>query len=135
MGHGLSTRCKQCGREDTYMLGVGMAYYCLDNVLNCLPPRNREKVRKILAKCEMGRTEYEHRLYTCPACFTLHDKFFVRIEYDAGKVFETSFRCGRCRRQLRPANGNDSGKIYLGPFLCKSCGQRALEETIGLNWD
>ena len=135
MGHGLSTRCKKCGREDTYMLGVGMAYSCLDNVLDCLPHRNREKVKKILAECKVGGTEYEHRLYTFPSCFTLHTKFFVRIEYDAGKVFETSFRCGRCRRLLRSANVNDSGKIDLGPFLCKSCGQRALEGGNYLLWD
>jgi hypothetical protein len=135
VGHGLSTHCKRCGRQDTYTIGIGMAYYSLENVLNCLSPRNREKVKKILAEYKVDATEYEHRLYSCPTCLTLHNRFFVRMEYDGGKIFETSYRCGKCRRQLFPVKDNKRGEIDFGSFLCKSCGQPALEGGLSIMWD
>ena len=102
MGEGLALECKNCGHLDNFMLGIGMAYYSLENVIQCLPPARRKRVMQILDTRDYVRTDYYHELYACPKCCTLHERFFVSITDNHGIIYETSFRCGKCHGKLNP---------------------------------
>jgi hypothetical protein len=134
MGEGFSLECKNCAHHDRFMLGVGMAYYSLENVMQCLPTARRKRVRQILDTREILRTDYYYELYACPKCCTLHERFFVSIADNDGVIYETSFRCGKCR-ELLAAVEFVGEKMDWSPYVCKSCGEHALVEGISLCWD
>ena len=56
-------------------------------------------------------------------------KAYVKVEYDGGKVFETIFRCGKCRANLIDV------KHSIDYYNCKKCGMKALEECGEMLWD
>lgn len=152
MGHGLILQCGSCGAEEGYTLGIGMMYRSLEAVLDIVVPRGkRKKIRALLDHDSMVETKYEHQLYACPRCETLHGRFFILIRHrphmeflinqtemshyeflEAMKfktVYRSRFRCGPCR----------SGLVYAregwNAYRCRSCGEKALVEMPGLCWD
>jgi len=95
MGYGMSVICQNCGNQEDYMLGIGMSmvYSSLDAILVMeVPLKLSKRIREILNTCELPISEYEHRLYACPKCNTLHRQFYINIR-DKGVVFyESQFR-------------------------------------------
>jgi len=132
MGHGLCVECKNCDYGESFMLGVGMQYESLMNLISCLKGVTRNKVVDILENHNVMDGEFEHRLYACPNCNTLHERFYVHLDYDDGKVFEVAFRCGKCRTPLEVV---DENVLALERYACKSCGKRELERGVEMLWD
>ena len=152
MGHGLILKCDACGAEEGYTLGIGMMYSSLEAVLDIVVPRGkRRKIRALLDYDGLVKTKYEHQLYTCPRCETLHERFFILIRQqpllkhqkkgvemslsefmEASKfktVYRSRFRCGTCR----------AGLVYAregwNAYRCRNCGSKSLVEMPGLCWD
>ena len=49
MGYGMTVLCRNCGKEVTYMLGIGMMYFSLEAVLDKeVHWKRREHIREIL---------------------------------------------------------------------------------------
>jgi DNA-directed RNA polymerase subunit RPC12/RpoP len=112
------------------MLGIGMMYSSLEAVLDLVVPRKRrEKIREILRTADPGSTEYSHRLYACPQCNALHQRFHIKICKENRAVYEPRFRCGTCWSSLVPA-GDD-----VSQYCCRFCGSKALEQSGWLMWD
>jgi hypothetical protein len=111
------------------MLGVGMSYSSLEEVMQFTRGNARDALREITTNHTINDADYEYVLFACPDCNTLHERFWVRVEYDGDKVFETSFRCGKCRkglvRAVRP----------IETYNCCNCGRQELEESPGKLWD
>lgn len=120
-------------------MGVGMLYFDLRHVINCIHYRSRKTVVEILDNHSVHSIEFEHRLFECPRCDTLHSRFHVRIVYDEGQIYETHFKCRRCRSQLRPAER--TGEAFLeyaravDSYSCRKCGEKALETNGVVLWD
>ena len=111
------------------MLGVGMSYSSLEEVKTLTRGDARKLLNEITNDHIVNKSDYEHLLLTCPRCNTLHSRFWVRVEYDDDKVFETSFRCGKCKNELVRAT------LPIEKYNCNHCGKQALEESVGILWD
>jgi len=129
MGECIETVCKQCGEWREYMLGVGMSYSSLEEVMQYTRGNARNALREITTNHSINNADYEHALYACPSCNTLHERFRVMVKYDGDRVFETSFRCGKCRKCLVMATRP------IDTYKCSHCGRQALEESPGKLWD
>ena len=100
MGSGITISCESCDYDKTFYLGVGMMYSSLENVIKCVDRWRRAAVLEIIQNHEMGKCDYEHKLYGCANCKRLYERFYVKIDFDGGEVYETGFRCGNCRSNL-----------------------------------
>lgn len=129
MGSSIDTVCKHCGEYESYILGVGIEYANLDAVIPITTGYVRRTLKEIIGNNAIVDADYEHVLYACEKCNTLHSRFWVRVEYDEDKVFETSFRCGKCRSGLVRA------KQPIESYACKKCGRQELKEAPGILWD
>lgn len=114
------------------MLGIGMQYDSLMNVISCMRGAARNKAMDIMENHNVMGAEFEHRLYACPKCNTLHERFYVHLEYDDGEVFEVAFRCGTCRTPLEVV---DEDVMELEGYACKLCGKLELVREAEMLWD
>lgn len=130
MGHGFCVNCYNCDEGECFTLGVGMMYSSLLNVISCIKGGAQKKVVDIMQNHDVMDAEFEHRLYACPSCQTLHERFYFFIEYDEGETYTPAFRCGKCRTPLIPA---DESK--LEKYACKECGKHTLVRGAEMLWD
>jgi len=131
MGSGFTALCTNCDFGEQYLLGVGMQYHSLINVITSVQGGARKKVLNIMKNHHVFDCQYEHRLYACPKCNTLHGRFYVHLEYDDGKIYEPAFRCGQCRTLLTFADED-----HLEKYACKYCGKQSLiRDTEEMMWD
>ena len=108
-----------------------MMYWPLRDVVRYTRGNARRTLQDIVENHRVDSAEYGPRLLACPRCDTLHERFYVRVDYDEGKLyqgklFETEFRCGRCQTPLI-----DPQKP-ITRYRCSECGDYALmEESTG----
>ena len=113
------------------MLGVGSLYGKLEHVVDTAVHRAyRPKIRELLAYSGDVTSEYEHRLFTCPRCNVLFARFYVKIFHDGKAVYESQFKCPKCRKVLAFADEEN-----VGAYCCKSCGARTLIGNPWMCWD
>jgi len=130
MGHGICVECTTCDAGESFLLGVGMMYHSLPNVISCVQGGARKKVVDIMQNHNVLDGEFEHRLYACPKCNTLHGRFYVRLEYDYRDVYEIPFRCEKCRTLLEDADEDD-----IQNYACKECDKQSLVRGAEMLWD
>jgi len=129
MGQSIETHCKHCGDTKQFTTGVGFMYSSLTNVIRFTSGNIRTKLQDIVTNHTITEADYEHRILSCPDCNTLHGRFYVRVGYDIDKVFETKFRCGKCRTSLTELDKP------VEAYSCGKCGDQSLEEFPGICWD
>ena len=130
MGQGIVVGCGNCGREVTYALGIGMAYSSLEAVIDAeVHWRQRAKIREILKTAEPDTEDYERRLYACPKCETLYSRFYISLRRNNARLYESMFRCPKCRVSLVPAEED------ISLYRCQNCGKQTLECVGHLMWD
>jgi DNA-directed RNA polymerase subunit RPC12/RpoP len=136
MGTGISIICQNCGYEKDFMLGIGMMYSSLEKVIDLSP--HRKKILDILQNHIVIKDEfrwdnpfYEHRLYRCSSCNQLHERFYVKIEYDDKKVYETKFKCPKCKNELKAVE--DEKDVKKHP--CPECNNKKLFIQEMVLWD
>ena len=130
MGQGISITCENCHETKYFQLGIGMSYYALENVLDCLHHTKRKQVSDILAEHHAYMTEYSHELYGCPRCNRLYSRFHVEFSYDLNRKYETSYNCNRCKVPLKRIKEKNIRRIP-----CSSCGKKALRVDEEMCWD
>jgi len=116
-----------------YLLGVGMFEMMEQDkaIIGHTHPRHRDRVRTLLAGPGFIHPEFGRCLFVCLKCDTLHSRFYIKIERDFSTVYETRFRCGKCRSSLIEV-GDD---LDITKYRCKHCGKQTLEQYMGLMWD
>jgi len=131
MGIGLTISCRHCHWKDNYIVGVGMLYSSLESVLGAVHHSERESVRDLLENHEIDHdaTEYGHKIFVCPKCGALRNRFYYKIFYGPGKVCESVFTCGRCRSRMAEVDSD------IGYHACPRCGERGLSSEVTENWD
>jgi hypothetical protein len=138
MGSGITIICPKCEYKVDATLGSGFRYADLLSVINLVPPRIRKKVADILETHSIQSTEFCHELFVCPKCSRMTGRFYYRIEYDHGKVLESSYRCGHCRTGIRPYGKDmDGGKLIesIREKMCPQCHESLLETQEDCPWD
>lgn len=131
MGSGIIVHCESCEYEREFYLGLGMMYSSLENVIDCLDHWRRAEVLEILQNHKVEKREYEHKLYGCANCAGLYERFYVKIDYDSGKVYETDFKCGKCKSGL--VEIEDISEVSNRP--CPRCNQKNLRVEESILWD
>ena len=129
MGGSIDTHCQHCGDTQQFTTGIGFMYSSLEKVVRFTNTNIRTKLQDIVSNHSVTDAEYEHRVLACPKCDTLHERFYFKVTYDEGEVFETKFRCGKCRAGLMELNKP------VNEYSCRKCGSRSLEEFPGICWD
>lgn len=129
MGQSISTHCRNCNHTEDFATGIGFMYSSLEKVIRFTSSNTRTKLQDIVSNHSISESDHEHRVLACPSCNTLHERFWLRVSYDEDKVFETSFRCGKCRAGLVEMNKP------VGEYSCGKCGNQSLEEFPGIMWD
>ena len=129
MGGSIETYCQNCHETEHFTTGVGFMYSSLEKVIRFTSGNIRIKLQDIVSNHTVTYSDYEHRALACPSCNTLHERFYVRVNYDSDKLFETTFNCGKCRAGLVEMNK------LVGEFSCGKCGGQSLEELPGIMWD
>jgi DNA-directed RNA polymerase subunit RPC12/RpoP len=115
----------------TFLVGVGMEYNSLETVLPLLQLKDRTEVLQILDTRSVSSRDWAHGIFVCEQCGRLYNRFYVRLAYGQGKVYETQFSCSKCGNALTRLN--DLGEIKH--FPCPKCGKRSLELRTDYLWD
>lgn len=131
MGSGYILLCPICAYELEILLGVGMLYSSLENVVDQLHPSCRGTVRDILKNHSVRKTDFWMALYRCEKCNRLYNRLYARIEYDEGQVYETLYKCPKCKLALNSVPDN----FDLTTAPCPSCGKSRLEIRGHIDWD
>ena len=130
MGAEMCVACRECGYMDCYTTGVGMMYGNPESVVDLVHWRRRDRVRQIIRNHRVVDNEYEHRVYRCAKCDRLCGRFYIRLVYDEGEVYETKFSCWRCRKPLARI-----GEEQIPEMPCPGCRKHGLELFPGVMWD
>jgi hypothetical protein len=131
MGSEITVECTNCHSAKSFTLGVGFLYSSLRSVMNVIHYKRRPLISEILDNHDVHATDYEHRIYRCPKCNRLYERFYVKILYDQNDVYETIFRCGKCRITLEQVKD----EMEASSYPCAFCGQKALLVKEDLLWD
>ena len=130
MGHGIIIKCGHCSKSNEYILGVGMVYDSLKNVISNLHPPKRQEVEEILNNHVVKQTSFSNELYLCEKCYRIYERFYVNIDYDEDKSYVTEYECNKCGELL---TGISEESIPSIP--CANCGKKALAFHQTLLWD
>ena len=132
MGNGITVSCTNCSYRNTFMLGVGMAYYSLRNVIDNITGRTaKTRILKILEHCKVNKTDFNHNLYRCTRCDGLFECFLVELNYDDNQIYKTEFLCPTCDIPLEHIE-NEEG---IKDFPCPSCKNKSLRAIEEICWD
>jgi RNase P subunit RPR2 len=132
MGEGVTVECPHCSRKRTFILGVGMEYSSLENILPSVQRNHRREIEQILNNNTVTNGDCTHRLFVCDQCHHLIDRLHVKLTYDSNQVYETVFHCQECEAQMRqPANLAELANIPP----CSRCGRKSLRLTGEFYWD
>lgn len=77
-----------------------------------------------------ARREYEHTVYACPECHTLHERLYVRLSEMGAVLYQAEYRCPHCGKVLKRISEKS-----LRKHPCPKCGQKTLNLNEELLWD
>jgi transcription elongation factor Elf1 len=129
MGDSITVECKSCDYQNKFILGVGMRYFSLENVIDLVSPTRREEVLKLLQRQDVKDVRYEHKLFVCPNCNNLAERFDFSISYDDGQTYSPDFRCPDCRTKLIQLDKP------IDNIPCPNCGEKTLIHFPSVLWD
>ncbi len=129
MGTLIQTECRNCEERFRFHEGIGKGYWGVEDVLCHTRGRTRRALQEILETKQVLSADYGHRLFTCPQCETLHERFYVRVDYHYLGVYETTFVCGECRTELVERSEP------VERHRCPSCHETTLFESGVEEWD
>ena len=134
MGHGNFVICESCGYQREFMLGVGMMYGSLQNILEFMDKRSSDEVSKILSEYPDPHYETDgHCVYQCRDCFSLQEKLHLLI-YDKEEklIYRTQSNCSKCKIKRKRVKEKDG---LLHQIICPKCKNKELFVNGGLCWD
>jgi len=129
MGSILKISCESCNHSKEYMLGVGMIYSSLENVIEEVQTAKRGYVLSLLKRKDLIKTDYSHSLFACPKCEILYDRFSYKIVYGNNEVLESEYNCSRCKTKLILAREN------VSKYRCPKCNTYSLKKEKIMIWD
>jgi DNA-directed RNA polymerase subunit RPC12/RpoP len=118
------------------MLGIGMRWNSLEELIDHVHHRRRKKILDILKNHKINLLKNErnpnfgNRLLRCNNCNGLYQAFYVKILYDDDKIYETRFKCPQCKKELQEIKNEN-----LEKYPCPECGMKKLEINDTIMWD
>ena len=125
MGHGNFVFCESCGYEREFMLGSGMMYFGLDQIIEFLDKKSYEEAKKILE--ENPNPHYKsdgHCVYQCQKCFSVREKLHLLISDENKKIIYRTFsNCSKCKIKRKRVQEKDG---LLHQMICPKCKTKEL---------
>lgn len=131
MGYGFTVECKICGYVEHFNIGVGFYHCNLERICSDLHYTLKSKVKQIIDNHPIRKREYDRLLVSCPKCFNLTVKDYIKIHYDKRRVFESSLTCSRCNEPLQVIEESTP----LDNIPCPQCLERKLTKSDEVLWD
>jgi DNA-directed RNA polymerase subunit RPC12/RpoP len=129
MGQGITIECKSCKYRETFILGVGMGYFSLENVINLVSVNHKNEILNILHNENINDIDYQHKLFMCPHCHKLASRFDYLIQYNINKKLSPIFHCPECKTQMI------SVIEPIENIPCPECGEKSLTKSFSMLWD
>jgi predicted nucleic-acid-binding Zn-ribbon protein len=140
MGTGVTISCKNCDYSDGFSVGIGMLYGSLRILLDfslkgSLNHIKRKELIDLLDnhnadENNCGDTNFGHEILRCDKCNNLVERFHVKMLYDGDKVYETIYKCPKCKNKLDVFNDYsldfDTSESLDLPIPCPKCGENEL---------
>ena len=138
MGHGVNICCEACGASEELILGVGMLSGDPFGIVQSMADkRRRDRILDKLWSNQPASLSAENNLYMCEACGKPTSRKTITITRDNELVYESQFRCGKCRKKLTCVESEAEQKIIeailKGP--CWECSEKDLAECAEILWD
>jgi predicted RNA-binding Zn-ribbon protein involved in translation (DUF1610 family) len=70
-------------------------------------------------------------LLRCVSCNQFHGRYYVKIEYDDNKVYETKLKCSNCKNELKVVEDEEDVKKYP----CPECNKKEFTVQLLALWD
>ena len=134
MGHGNFVLCESCGYEREFMLGSGMMYFDLNQIIQSLDKKSYEEVSKILEKNPNPYYKSDgHCVYQCRQCFSVREKLHLLISDENNKIIYRTFsNCSKCKIKRKRVQEKDG---LLHQIICPKCKTKELLVNGGMCWD
>ena len=134
MGHGNFVLCESCGYEREFMLGSGMMYFDLNQIIQSLDKKSYEEVSKILEKNSNPHYKSDgHCVYQCRQCFSVREKLHLLISDENKKIiYKTFSNCSKCKIKRKRVQEKDG---LLHQMICPKCKTKELSVNGGMCWD
>ena len=138
MGHGVNICCEACGASEELFLGVGMLFGDPFGIVQRMADkRRRDRILGKLQSNQPASLSAENNLYMCEACGKPTSRTTITVTRDNELVYESQFRCGKCRKKLTCVESEAEQKIIeailKGP--CWECSEKDLAQCAEILWD
>ena len=142
MGHGVNICCEACGASEELLLGVGMGIPTLFGdpfviLQRWVDKRRRDRILDKLRSNQPASVSARNNLYICEPCGKPTSRQTITVIRDNELVYESQFRCGKCRKKLTCVESEAEQKIIeailKGP--CWECSEKDLAECAEILWD
>ncbi|HSQ87201.1 hypothetical protein [Romboutsia sp.] len=122
MGSGVSFICKECGKEENYLTGIGMSDSSLEAFFNGENKRDYNRIKKIIDNLEnskeMYTIDYSREVYLCDNCGFIGNKKAVSIITKYWR-YDYIYNCPKCKDTLRRIDIDN--EVKLGNIKCQKC--------------
>lgn len=138
MGDGFSLRCKKCGKEKSYLHGIGFMYYpFLERTRKELAVGKYGKAaQSFLSDHPEGNVDAKQKIYYCPKCRYIKQGVEISIT-DGDNCYKKVYHCGKCRKGImKPLDQATSRQLdFLSQIPCPECGDTDKKEVGFMLWD
>jgi hypothetical protein len=133
MGMGARVICynADCFYTRDFFLGSGMSHYNLENCIDGLHYKTREKVKIIIQPHSVDDFYFELVLFHCQDCDHLFGRPMLKILFSNGEIFETHKNCGKCKSKNTSLQDLDD----IEKRKCPKCKNLSLRSEGMILWD
>ena len=135
MGNGNYIICQKCEYEREFLLGAGMLWGNIENIIGFMDKSSKEEASKILQENPDPHYKTDGNcVYQCQKCFSLREKIHLLIYNKDGKiVYRTQSNCIKCKGKRKRLKENSNG--ILDQIICPKCKSNEVNVSEGLCWD
>ncbi len=137
MGQGITLSCNQCGKEYTYLQGIGSMYFSFleETKKDVLAGKLGKGAQAFLAAHPEAEFDARNEIYYCAKCQHLEQGVDIRI-IAVDNTFHKEYHCGKCRKAvMKPVKITQKMMEKLSKMPCSKCGSTDGMMFGFLNWD
>ena len=123
--------CHSCTYSEGFKFGIEAKFSCFNRTACLIDPARHSQIQGILKINRTSDSEFGYRAFHCPTCSNLCDDFWVRIEHENNKVYETELHCKRCDGSMISISEPEKVKA----LACPDCHKASLEPIKVMPWD
>lgn len=113
------------------MLGVGFLQPSLEIIIDAMKGKHKREMNEILQNHKVVSTNSILTLFQCINCNSLADRLFVKIIYDEKKEYKTTYKCSRCKKEMRMLGAD----VDITTLPCPECKKKKLNKETTIWWD